>query len=86
MKKVIEKEIEELENCIFLKYEEIVYDLINQFVNLDGEYKEFIIEIFKEGKVWYRKIDFIINIMLIEIKEIKVNYEYNLQKYLDKIE
>ncbi|XP_052678417.1 uncharacterized protein LOC128159388 [Crassostrea angulata] len=86
MKKVIEKETEELENRIFPKYEEIAHDLINQLANLDGEYKELTTEILKEGKVWHRKIDLIINTMLTEIKEIKVNHEHNLQKHLDEIE
>lgn len=60
--------------------------MINQLANLDGEYKELTTEILKEGKVWHRKIDLIINTMLTEIKEIKVSHEHNLQKHLREIE
>nr|XP_034306715.1 uncharacterized protein LOC105339967 [Crassostrea gigas] len=85
-KKVIEKETEELENRISPKYEENANDLINQLVNLDGEYKELTTEIHKQGEVWHRKIDLIINTMLTEIREMKVSHIHNLQKHLDKIE
>ncbi|XP_065939360.1 tripartite motif-containing protein 3-like [Magallana gigas] len=86
MKKVIEKETEELENRISPKYEEIAHDLINQLTNLDGEYEELTTEICKQGEQLHQQIDIIINKMKTEISEIKINHRYILQKQLDKIE
>lgn len=47
MKDVIKKDVEELEIYIFFVYDEYVFDLMNQFVNLDGEYEKVIMVIFK---------------------------------------
>lgn len=46
-KENIKKDIEEIENVIFLIYEEIRKVLESQIVSLDGEYDKIIIIVFK---------------------------------------
>lgn len=45
-----------------------------EILNLSEGYKRLMIEIFKEGEKWYKKIDSIVNKMYNDLLEIEVNY------------
>eukprot|EP00105_Crassostrea_gigas_P042228 XP_019926376.1 PREDICTED: uncharacterized protein LOC109619798 [Crassostrea gigas] len=81
----IEKDIEELENLISPKYEEIALDLENQFANLDGGYEKLTTEMSKQGVQWHKENDIVINKMKTEIGEIKVKHRDILKKHSDEI-
>eukprot|EP00105_Crassostrea_gigas_P043550 XP_019927698.1 PREDICTED: E3 ubiquitin-protein ligase arc-1-like [Crassostrea gigas] len=83
-KDIIEKDTKEYENQISPEYEQIVLDLENRLVNLDGGYEKLTTTMSKQGEQWHREIDIVINKMKTEISEIKVKHRDILQKRLDE--
>lgn len=72
--------MEEIESIISPTYEEIRNELEYQIASLDKEYEQRTSLMLKQGVEWHRKLNSVINQMIIEINEIKVNHRYILKK------
>ena len=85
LKTQIKKDEEELENLILPKYEEIAVDLEREIASLDGEYEKLTTEMSKLRQEMHREVDNAVNLMEMEIGEIKVKHHSILQTHLDEI-
>lgn len=82
---IIGKDKEELLSIIYPYYEEIAIDLENRTAYLDRGYENLTTEVSKQGELWHREIDIIINNIKLEMSEIKVKQREILQKHMNDI-
>ncbi|XP_062576115.1 E3 ubiquitin-protein ligase TRIM36-like [Saccostrea cucullata] len=78
--KILENDLEELEENIYPTYEEITSDLNSEKVNLEKHYEKLTTAVTKQGEDLHREIDIIINKQKSEIDEMKKEHLAALNK------
>ncbi|XP_062604677.1 uncharacterized protein LOC134266460 [Saccostrea cucullata] len=70
----MEKELRELETTIYPKYEEIASGIKTKKDNLETHYRNLTTAVTKQGELWHRKINIIVNKQKSEIDEMKTKH------------
>ncbi|XP_062600390.1 tripartite motif-containing protein 55-like [Saccostrea cucullata] len=84
-KDIFIKERNELNDTIYLTYQDIASDVQNRMSRLEKEYRDLSTAITKHGEDWHREIDKLVKKLKSEVDEMKNTQLQTLQKHLDEL-
>ncbi|XP_062575130.1 uncharacterized protein LOC134237063 [Saccostrea cucullata] len=85
IKEILNKDLKELEKRIYPTYEEIASDLKYEKLNLEKHYEKLTTAVTKQGEVWHREINIIVNKQKSEIDDTKTKHLAALNKQKKEI-